>query len=244
MTRNQRLADAISASGRRLHDLADEVGVDPKTVERWVSSGRLPRETYRRRVAHALAVPEPVLWPQADGPAHGIAEFASVYATRHELSPATVGSMLDGATERIDVLAYAALWLWDTVPRFQERLIEKVRQGVGVRMCLGDPDSDAVRRRGEEEGIGAGMAGRCRICIEYARSLLELDPDAVRTAGATLYSSIFRFDDDLLVNIHLFGNAATDSPVVHLRVGRGSIAENVMRSFERVWNQARPLADG
>jgi hypothetical protein len=88
------------------------------------------------------------------------------------------------------------------------------------------------------------MAGRCRICIEHARSLLELDPYAIRTAKATLYSSIFRFDEDLLVNIHLFGNAATDSPVVHLRVGRGSIAENVMRSFERVWNQARPLADG
>lgn len=123
-------------------------------------------------------------------------------------------------------------------------MIEKLQRGVRVRVCLGDPDSDAVRLRGEEEGNRAGMAGRCRICIDYARPLLGFDPAAVRVSGATLYSSIFRFDDDLLVNTHLFGNPATDSPVIHLRVGRGSIAENVLRSFERVWDQARALEVG
>jgi hypothetical protein len=45
MPRNQRLAEAIRASGRRLEDLAADVGAHPKTLERWISSGgsRTPR---------------------------------------------------------------------------------------------------------------------------------------------------------------------------------------------------------
>jgi hypothetical protein len=56
---------------------------------------------------------------------------------------------------------------------------------------------------------------------------------------ATLYASILRFDDDLLVNWHLFGAPAADSPVLHLRYNttRG-LAASVVASFERVWNGA------
>jgi hypothetical protein len=162
MPRNQRLADAIGSSGRSVEDLASEVGAHPKTLERWVSSGRLP---------HDLAA------------------------------------------------------------------------GAAVRICLGDPDSDAVRLRGREEGSGDGMGSRCRIAIDYARPVLDADPNAVRVSDATLYCSIFRFDDELLANTHFWGNPAAESPVFHLRSRRGGgIAANLLRSFERVWDRAQPLA--
>lgn len=245
MARNQRLADAIRTSGRRVEEFADELGVDPKTVERWVSTGRVPRPAYRHRAEKTLSVPAPLLWPGAPGPAHGIEELAATYATRNELAPATVASLLDAATEHIDILAFAAMWLWDTVPRFTERLMAKDKAGVQIRICLGDPASDAVRLRGEEEGIDDGMQARCRLALSYAASLLEQAPKTVRISGNTLYTSIFRFDDELLVNTHLFGTPAARSPVLHLRSsGSGPIAVNVMNSFERVWAQARPASAG
>ena len=245
MTRNQRLADAIRTSGRRVDEFADVLGVDPKTVERWVSTGRVPRAIYRNRAEQTLSVPAPFLWPGTSDPVHGIEELAGAYATRNELAPATVASLLDAATEHVDVLAFSAMWLWDTVPRVTERLMAKDKAGVQVRICLGDPASDAVRLRGEEEGIDDYMQARCRLALSYAGSLLEQAPKTVRISGNTLYSSIFRFDDELLVNTHLFGTPAASSPVLHLRSsGGGPIAVNVINSFERVWAQAQPVSAG
>jgi transcriptional regulator with XRE-family HTH domain len=245
MARNQRLHDAIRQSGRRLPDIADEVGTDPKTVERWITAGRLPRPASRQQLAGVLDVPESVLWPNAPGAAYGTSELVGIYTTRKELSPATIGSLLDAAQHHVDVLAYAALWLWDTVPEFAERIVEKISRGTVVRLCLGDPDSDAVALRGREEGVSDGMANRCRLAASYATVVQRADPDAVRTTGATLYNSVFRFDDEVLVNSHFWGSPASDSPVFHYRrQGDRGLAESALRSFERVWEDAQPLSPG
>jgi transcriptional regulator with XRE-family HTH domain len=245
MARNERLHEAIRHNGRRLQDVADEVGTDPKTVERWITTGRLPRPASRRRLAEVLAVPESVLWPDAPGVAYGVSELVGIYTTRVELSPATVASLLDAAQQHVDVLAYAALWLWDSVPDFAGRVAEKMSRGTKVRLCLGDPECDAVGLRGQEEGVGDGIASRCRLAANYASAVQRADPEAVRTTTATLYSSIFRFDDQVLVNTHFWGSAASDAPVLHLRrQGDRGMASSALRSFERVWGNAQPLPTG
>lgn len=241
MARNQRLHDAIRQHGLRIDDFAYEVGADPKTAERWITSGRLPRPGYRQKIEKVLGVPESVIWPDAPGVANGTSELVAVYGTRRELSPATVGSLLDAAREHVDILVFAGLWLWDTVPNFAERTAHKAASGVTVRLCLGDPDSAAVDVRSREEGSIDAMASRCRIAIGYAAVIQRADPNAVRQAGTTLYNSLFRFDDEVLVNTHFWGNAAADSPVFHFRRrdDRG-IAATAIRSFERVWEGAQP----
>lgn len=245
MARNQRLYDAIRHSARRLEDLAEEIDVDPKTVERWIATGRHPRPAARRKAAETLAVPEAILWPDASGVAYGTSELIGIYTTRRELPPATIGSLLDAASQRIDILAYAALWLWDTVPHFADRLAEKTAHGVKIRCCLGDPGSDTVKRRGREEGIDDAITGRCQLALNYAASLQRADPGAVRTSDATLYCTVLRFDDELLMNTHLWGNAASESPVLHVRrMTDHGIAATALRSFERVWEAAQPLSSG
>jgi len=240
MARNQRLRDAIHRNGYRLGDVADEVGADPKTVERWISTGRLPRATARRKLAEVLGVPESVLWPDAPGVVYGTSGLIGIYSTRKELPPATIGSLLDAAEHHVDVLAYAALWLWDTVPEFAQRSAQKVASGTEVRVCLGDPDSEPVALRGREEGDSDGM-----IAANYAKAIQRVDDGAVRLSGATLYNSLFRFDDEVLVNSHFWGNPAADSPVYHFRrQGDRGIAATAIRSFERVWEAAQPLPVG
>lgn len=156
MARNQRLNDAIRQSGMSLAEFAHKVGVDPKTALRWITTGRLPRPAVRQQAAQEVGVPEAVLWPDAPGVAYGTSELVGIYGTRRELPAATVGALLDGAEDRIDILAYSALWLWDTVPDFVQRVQLKIAQQTSVRICLGDPDSQAVLLRGQEEGATPG----------------------------------------------------------------------------------------
>lgn len=243
MPPNQRLADATRNAGLSPEQLAESVGVDPKTAKRWLDGTiEAPHRSTREQIAARVQVPVAVLWPELPGSMDGTAELVGAYVTRAQLSPTTVRSLIDGSREHIDVLAYAALWLWDSVPRFAESLAAKAADGVEVRMCLGDPTSAAVELRGEEEGIGEGLAARTRLAASYAAPLARIDRGALRVSGATLYASVVRADDEVLWNVHLFGNAASESPVFHLRRrGDQGIYENVVRSFERVWEQAQPI---
>ena len=112
-------------------------------------------------------------------------------------------------------------------------------------LALGDPDSDAVQRRGDEEGIGAGLAARIRISLSYLAPALDAAGVQARLHDTTLYASLYRFDDDLLVNTHVYGALAAQSPVLHLRrVPGGRLVDHYLTSIDRVWASAegRPVA--
>lgn len=60
---NKQLRDAIQNTGIDIQELADQVRVDPKTIERWVA-GRTPYPRYRARLAKALGTTQQQLWPE------------------------------------------------------------------------------------------------------------------------------------------------------------------------------------
>src|SRR5690242_1714305 len=62
---NERLRDAILGSGRSAVTLGEEIGVDPKTVERWITQDRTPYARHRVRVAQAVGERESYLWPDS-----------------------------------------------------------------------------------------------------------------------------------------------------------------------------------
>ncbi len=61
---NYLLRKAIWESGKRLEDIAEAVGVDAKTVERW-TAGRVPHWRNRLAIAHLLGCHAHDLWPPA-----------------------------------------------------------------------------------------------------------------------------------------------------------------------------------
>ena len=61
---NERLRAALLESGLTPYTLGDELGVDHKTVERWIA-GRTPYRRHRYVVATRLGVDEVYLWPGA-----------------------------------------------------------------------------------------------------------------------------------------------------------------------------------
>src|SRR4029453_687777 len=144
-------------------------------------------------------------------------ELVTLYPNRGAVPGALWHSLLEAATDRIDVLVYAGLFLPDGYPEIAKLLVTKAEQGTRVRLTLGDPDSDAVRRRGEEEQIGDGLAARVRLGLMYLRDAIGAPGVELRFHATTLYNSIYRFDDDMLVNAHVYGAPAAHSPVLHLR---------------------------
>jgi hypothetical protein len=110
-----------------------------------------------------------------------------------------------------------------------------------VRLCFGDPGSEAVAVRDREEGIGGTLAAKIRSALVYYRCLIETGGCELRLHGTTLYASIFRYDDDILVNPHAYGEPASANPTLHLRrLDGGAVAGHYMNSFERVWASAMP----
>ncbi|WP_307937255.1 DUF5919 domain-containing protein, partial [Salinispora arenicola] len=124
------------------------------------------------------------------------------------------------------------------------QLGDRARQGCRIRVLLADPNGAAVRRRGEEEGFGIGLAHRVLLSLRYYEPILAIPGVQVRLHDTTLYASIFRVDETMLVNTHVYGSTAAHNPVLHLRrVPGGRVVDHYLASFDRVWTQAKPTSD-
>ncbi len=243
---NERLSAAIAGAGLTLETFSDGVGVDPKTVERWITKDRLPHRTHRMSAAALLGKSDGFLWPATHSDARSRSategELVGLYPSRGSVPATTWTDLLDQAVESIDLLAYSASFLHDSVPQFAERLATRADAGVRVRLLFGDPSSEAVALRGREEGIDDLMAARCRLTWNYYKPVLASSLVQARQHGTTLYASMFRFDDVLLANPHVYGTTAGHAPVFHInRIPGGRLFAHYLDSYERVWQSGGPV---
>ena len=95
--------------------------------------------------------------------------------------------------------------------------------------------------RGQEEGVGDGLAARINYALAWYRPVLTAPNLAVRFHATVLYNSILRFDDQMLVNPHIYSMPAFRAPVIHLRrIQGGPLFDTYVECFETVWAAARP----
>src|SRR5438034_3810689 len=89
--------------------------------------------------------------------------------------------------------------------------------------------SDVVAVRDREEGISGTLAAKIRSALTYYRPLAEVDGCEVRLHSTTLYASLFRYDDEILMNPHVYGEPASANPTFHLRrLDGGTLAAHYM----------------
>jgi len=63
--------------------------------------------------------------------------------------------------------------------------------------------------------------------------------------STTLYASLFRYDDEILVNPHAYDEPASANPTLHpRRIDGGTVARHYLASSERVWATAMPWSGG
>jgi len=99
--------------------------------------------------------------------------------------------------------------------------------------------------RDREEGISGTLAAKIRSALTYYRPLAGVDGCAVRLHSTTLYASLFRYDDEIIVNPHVYGEPASANPALHLRrLDGGTLAAHYLAAFDRVWATAIPWSGG
>ncbi|WP_419248729.1 hypothetical protein [Streptomyces melanogenes] len=87
------------------------------------------------------------------------------------------------------------------------------------------------------------MVAKIRASFTYYRALVGYPGCEVRLHDTMLYNSLFRYDDHLLVNPHIWGQPASANPLFQLRwTANAEWFERYDESFEAVWKSARPWA--
>jgi transcriptional regulator with XRE-family HTH domain len=240
---NEPLRRALLRARLREDDIAARLDVDPKTVRRWLN-GRVPYASNRVKIADLVGAEEADLWPDAGGPLTARTrpeELEAVYPHRWAIPRRVWTRFFESAEHEIGILDYSALFLAEDAGILRI-LTDKGRAGVTVRIALGDPDSPQVAERGEEEGIGTAMAAKIRNALTLYRPLRVAGNIEIRLHRTTLYNSIYRADNQLLINQHAYGFPAAQSPAFNLhKTESDKMFGGYLESFQRVWSVAKVL---
>ena len=147
------------------------------------------------------------------------------------MCPVTCGpTCWRSARRNVDVLAFAGLFLTEEHSGWLPALADKAGTDCRVRLLLGDPAGAELAARDQEYSIGGGVAGRVSAVLSYYRQL----PDAaeLRLHDTPLYKlDRYRFDDDMLINVHADGILAAYTPVMRLPAGSSAV-----RSSTPTWS--------
>jgi len=243
---NERLRALLLERGETPAKLAEAIQVDAKTVERWITKGRVPYRKNRYDVAAFFGVDESYIWPDALDRDQVMAvsegEILAVYPHRTEVPRDVWGHLFSQAEHEIGVLVYSGLFLSEDAG-VQRILNDKAKAGVRVRILLGDPASQVVADRGEDEGVGDAQAAKIRNALAMYRPLRVVESVEFRFHRTVLYNSIYRADNQTLINQHTYGIPAAQAPIFCLRDTDGAeMTALYLESLERVWASSLPLA--
>jgi transcriptional regulator with XRE-family HTH domain len=239
---NERLRVAMTAKGMEIETLARTVGVDPKTVQRWLA-GRVPHPRHRWKMCDALGQSEQYLWPGvglgASG-SHHTSEIVAAYAHRADAPSQLWSGLLNRVRTNVDMMGYAMLFIPEQNPNLAAALEKKCASGMRVRISLADPDSAEVKARDALEGLSGTLPGRIRSTMGHLEPLLAIVGAEIRYHAVPLYNAVYRFDDQMLVTPYLYRLHGYQHPLLHLkRLGPAGVFEAYAQQFEAIWTDSR-----
>jgi hypothetical protein len=244
-TVNTRLQAAMRTARVDVDAAARTVGVDPRTVQRWLN-GRVPHARHRWAVARLLGDDESRLWPSvrrelAPG-AEATAEVVAAYAHRADIPIGTWATLIESARTRIDLLGYAHLFLPEQHIDLSSRIEKACSAGCRVRIMFADPDGPGVRDRDSLENLSGTLPARIRMAMAYFHELREVSGVQIHVHDVHLYHAIYRFDDEMIVTPHLMGAHGPQHPALHLRcLGPDGIFASFADQLDRVWRDTREV---
>lgn len=240
------LRDAMARRGVTRDELARRVGVDVKTVDRWVDPpSRTPHPPRRVAVAEVLGVDPEMLWPRAVRAAIKTGadrEILAAYPYRNACPPTVWSSLLDGAERDIVFAGYTSYFLWQEQPRAAERLRAKAAAGCRIRFLLGDPESEVTRRREAVEDAVLSVSTRIRITLEQLGKLGPLPGLEARFSDGHISLSVFSFDEEALVTPHIADLLGHESPMLHLRrLQPDGLFDRFAHHVDALWESGREV---
>ena len=238
--RNERLEAAMAKNDLSPQGLAEIVGTSRKAVDKWLS-GTVPRLKTQIAIVDELGVDRLWLWPHNEvGVAAAREEIVRAWARRSDCPPDYWWKLIVDARQHVDILGYAVLFLTENHLDLTSVLSELMENGGSVRIVIADPHGRAALDRDTEEGLDGLLLARIQSSIKYLRPIVEAGA-SLHFQNAPMYSSVFRFDDDMLVTPHLFGIPGKMAPLFHFRrIGSGGIFDQYATHFEGLLASAAP----
>jgi transcriptional regulator with XRE-family HTH domain len=234
---NETLRRALLRARLSEDDVAARLHVDPKTVRRWLE-GRVPYLRHRWVLTGLLDTDEADLWPEVRAAITARsrpAEIKAIYPNRHAVPGETWLSLFGSAVREIDILDRSGLFI-AREPGVLEALAGRGRDGVGVRICLRDPDGPVIAEPSAGDAAGEAAAAGIREALALFGQLRESPGVEIRLYQGVLYNSIYRADDQLLVSQHAYGIADERAPVLYLRsADDGDLTITYADAFDRIW---------
>ncbi|MEV0295328.1 helix-turn-helix transcriptional regulator [Nocardia sp. NPDC050710] len=245
---SQRLESAMLRAQLDSAMLAAAVGVDVKTVNRWLA-GRIPHRRTRLEVARVLNESEETLWPQtrpdlgAGAPA--TAEVVNAYAHRADIPNDLWMSLILGAKEQIDIIGYAYPFVFELLPDAADVIARKCRNGAQVRLAFADPDCGHVAERDSLEQMNGTLPGRIRNALSMLGQLANGPGCQIGLHSIHLYNSVFRFDDQMIVTPYLIRARGYQHTALHLRqLSPHGIFSSFADQVEQIWGTVAPYGQG
>lgn len=242
---NEPLRQAMARANMTEPQLARAVGVDPKTVGRWVSNpARVPHARHRAAVSRALDEEETVLWPAVQtlvksGPDR---ELVQLYPYRSAAPGSLWGQLIRRAERQLVFAGYTNYFLWLEQARFGELLRKKAAAGCHVRFILGDPASPVTRQREIEEDVPLTLSRRIDVTLAELQKLRDVPNIQARFETGHAHLSVFRFDEDMLVTPLLPGRVGHDAPMMHLRRAQDDgVFDRFLEHVEVLWGRGRDV---
>jgi transcriptional regulator with XRE-family HTH domain len=219
---NEALRKALTDARMNADDLAATIGVDPKTVARWLADeGRTPHPRHRWQAADALGVEEGVLWPEIVRAALKTGhdrEVVAVYPYRSSVPKTLWRDLIARAERRLDFAGFTNYFLWLEQPGLRATLHRKAEAGAAIRWLIGDPNSDITTQREQIESVPLTVSTRIKVSLDELTKLHQDSPQVqARFSDKHISMSVWIFDDDMLVSTHLADLLGHDSPTLHLR---------------------------
>lgn len=245
---NDRLRAAMQAAHLDIEDVARAVGVDPKTVQRWLT-GRIPRPRHRWALVDLLGEQEELLWPKEGGSAVAAkhtSEIVAAYAHRADAPLSLWSRVLFRSRQQVDLLGYAMLFFPEQHPDLPAFVAERCEtSSLKVRIVLVDPDSEETRQRDALERLGGTLPARIRTTMQHFAPLLSCPGVELRLVDVPLYNAVYRFDDQMLVTPYLYALHGFQHPLLHLRrLGEHGLFAAYADQFEALWSTGQAAAEG
>jgi hypothetical protein len=222
---NENLRAALQQAGVAPDDLAQIVQVDVRTVRRWLSGGT-PYTRHRGKVARALDRTEHDLWPEtapASPPVRSGPQASDVlagYPTASDLQAPDWKALMRDATDRIDLLGDTLTEMLKA-PGVPELLATKATSGCDIRILIYDTH-------------------------QHLAPLLDHPDIDIRLLEAPVDYNIHRYDEQLLLTLHIVGEDPDHAPLLHVRrAANGGLFDRFAEYYNDLWErESQPLRPG
>jgi hypothetical protein len=219
---NENLRAALEHAGLSPDDLAQIVAVDVRTVRRWLSGGT-PYPRQRGKVARALDSTEQHLWPhitaspRPNSTPPPPADVLTGYPSADALAAPDWKALMRDATDRIDLLGDTLTGILQTLG-VPDLLATKATNGCHVRILLSYPGPHL-----------ASLTGQPGIEIHILQAPARHD--------------IHRFDEQLLLTLHLGGEDPDRAPILHVRrAAPAGLFDRLTGHYDDLWeNGSTPI---